>query len=99
MNFRKEKEMALNEKESNLVRQVFYTPMKGNGDHEILHIVHDVKKGSIYRVYTDNHLVKNFNQNEMLEKLPKLGEFTTTSREYTSVIKDAEENGILNKPL
>lgn len=91
--------MALNEKESKLVRQVFYTPMKKNGDHEILHIVHDVAKGSIYRVYTDNHLVKNFNQNEILDKLPKLGEFTTTTHEYNQVVEDAKEKGILNQSL
>lgn len=91
--------MSLNEKESKLVKQVFYTPMKGNGDHEILHIVHDVSKGSIYRVYTDNFLTKNFNQSEVLDKLPKLGEFTTTTHEYNEVIKDAEEKGILNQSL
>ncbi len=89
----------LNEKEGKLVLQTFYTPIRKDNSHEMLTIVHDISRGAIYRVYTDNFLTKNFGQNEELEKLPKLGEFTTTTFEYNKVVEEAQTQGILNRAL
>ncbi|VVB50649.1 Uncharacterised protein [uncultured archaeon] len=90
---------TLTPEQARLVRQTFYTPLKGNGDHDMMHVVHDVARGIIYRVYTDNYFTKNLGQQELLEKLPKAGEFTTTSSEFQSVLADAAKQGILNQPL
>ena len=89
----------MNSQQLQLIRQTFYTPMKANGNHGMMHIVHDVSRGVIYRVYTDNFMTKNMGQQEALDKLPKAGEFTTTSSEFQSVLADAAKNGILNQPL
>lgn len=89
----------LTPEQARLVRQTFYTPLKGNGDHEMLHVVHDVEHGIIYRVYTDNYVTKNLGQQELLDKLPKAGEFTTTTTEFKNVLQDAATQGILNIPL
>lgn len=89
----------LSPKESQLVQQTFYTPLRKDNSHEIMVVIHDVERGCIHRVYTDNHLNKHFSEQEELDALPKLGEFTTTTTEYNEVVKDAESRGILNKPL
>jgi hypothetical protein len=89
----------LTDKQSQLVIQTFYTPMKKDSSHEMMHVVHDVTRGCIYRVYTDNYIVKTSGQQAVLEALPKLGEFTTTTNEFNAVIEDARERGILNQPL
>ena len=89
----------LTDKQANLVTQTFYSPMRSNGNHEMIHVVHDVLRGTIFRVYTDNYITKNTIQQEILEKLPKIGNFTTTTSELNEVLKDAGQNGILNQPL
>jgi hypothetical protein len=89
----------LNPKEKMLILQTFYTPMKPDSTHEMMHVVHDVSRGAIHRVYTDGFIVKNLGQQQELDGLPRLGEFTTTTREFADVINDAAQQGILNKPL
>jgi hypothetical protein len=83
----------------NKVLQVFYTPMKANGEHEIMHVVHDLEKGAIYRVYTDNFIVKNSSVSIELENMKKLGEFTTTTFEFSEVLEQAKNQNILNIAL
>lgn len=90
---------SLTPEQARLVRQTFYTPMRPGGEHDMIHIVHDVSRGIICRVYTDNFVTKNFGQQEALERLPKAGEFTTTSNEFREVVKEAELGGYLNQPL
>jgi hypothetical protein len=89
----------MNSQQLKLIRQTFYTPLRANGDHEMMHIVHDVDRGIIYRVYTDNYITKSSGQQEILEKIPKAAEFTTTSTEFQAVLADAAKHGILNQPL
>ena len=89
----------LKPEEKMLILQTFYTPMRQDSTHEMMHVVHDVGRGAIYRVYTDSYIVKNLGQQQELDSLPRLGEFTTTTREFANVVDDAEQRGILNKPL
>jgi len=89
----------LTDKQAKLVRQTFYTPLRMDGSHEMMHIVHDTNRGVIYRVYTDNYITKSMGHQQEFEALPKAGEFTTTTPEFRDVMKEAEQGGYLNKPL
>lgn len=89
----------LNDLEKNLILQIFYTPMNGRCEHETVHVVHNVKNGKIHRVYTENFICKHSDQAAELDALPKAESFTITSLSCADLLKDAEDNRILNKPL
>lgn len=89
----------LSDLEKNLVLQIFYTPMNSKFEHETVHVVHNVKSGKIHRVYTENYVCKHSEQAAELDALPKAESFTITSFSCAELLKEAEDNRILNKPL